>query len=208
MRSVIALNAGDKIGRLTLISQSTKNNDRSWICLCDCGKECNVIARSLRRGTKSCGCIRVEMFVNRNTKHGLTKSPLYSVWEGMMARCYRPKHDRYKNYGGRGIIVCVRWHDFGNFYEDVHHGYQKELTLDRPDVNGNYDPKNFKWSTQKEQGRNRTNNRIIACNGQEKTLAEWAELSPVGDATILYRLSRGWSNEDAVFKPNQLNKNK
>lgn len=207
MRSNIKKAKGDRFGRLTLLRLSrNENGEVVWVCKCDCGKTKIVKSRRLTcsvKPTRSCGCIRIDMFINRNTTHNLYKHPLYVVWEGMKSRCYNKNHSKYKNYGARGIKVCKKWHRFQKFYNDVKDGYEKGLTLDRPNVNGDYKPSNFRWSTQKVQGRNRTNNKHITCRGETKVLAEWGEVSPVKSSVILNRLRSGWNSEDAIFKPNQ-----
>lgn len=87
------------------------------------------------------------------TKHSMSYHPLYHTWENMRQRCNNPKHTAYKWYGGRGIKICKRWNNFALFVEDV--GNKPEgMTLDRIDNNGNYEPGNVKWSTQKQQLRN------------------------------------------------------
>lgn len=121
------------------------------------------------RHTKSCGCLRSELSAARGkillTTHGLRQTRFHKIWEGMLARCYNPKHKSYSNYGGRGIKVCDRWHNFVNFIEDRYQSYldfavihgEKKTTGDRPNPNGNYDPSNHKWATPKEQGLTRRN---------------------------------------------------
>jgi hypothetical protein len=121
----------------------------------------------------------------------------------MRARCYNKNGEKYKNYGGRGIKVCRRWHVFINFYNDVKDGYKKGLTIDRIKVNGDYKPSNYRWATNKVQGRNRTNNRLITCMGETITLSEWVERSGISNTTIRYRLKKGWSIERAIFEKAQ-----
>ena len=87
-------------------------------------------------------------------------SNLYAVWYNMLRRCRDPKNTGYKNYGGRGIKVCKRWETFQNFYDDMAPTSKKGLTLDRIDNNGNYEPKNCRWATRKQQNNNRRDNHI------------------------------------------------
>jgi len=144
--------------------------------------------------------------------HGLYKDPitgkksrLYHIWEDMKNRCYNPKNRRFKDYGGRGITVCQEWKDdYKCFYDwAMAHGYADDLTIDRDDVNGNYEPGNCKWATQKEQGNNRTNNRIIEYNGDSKTLTEWADFFGFEIHVIKNRLKRNWTVERAFTTPTE-----
>jgi len=88
-------------------------------------------------------------------KHGLRFHPLYSRHRQMLARCYNIKHKSYKNYGGRGITVCDRWHDVVNFIADMESAFKPELRLDRIDNNGNYEPSNCRWTTCSQNSKNR-----------------------------------------------------
>lgn len=93
--------------------------------------------------------------MKRKYKVASTETPLYFVWQSMKVRCYKPNSRDYKNYGGRGVIVCERWlESFDNFYDDLHKTYKKGLSLDRIDNNGNYEPSNCRWTTQFEQSNN------------------------------------------------------
>ena len=154
---------GKRFGRLTVLEEVGKNNQGgvTWLCQCDCkseGSKIVVCGGDLSRGnTKSCGCYKREKVKRDNIKHGQASrknsTPEYRAWAHMMERCYNPKEAGYHNYGGRGIKVCERWHDFENFYEDM--GKKPEgLTLERINTNGNYEPENCKWATWEEQRQN------------------------------------------------------
>lgn len=141
--------------------------------------------------------------VARNYRHGYKTagkySPEYSVWVNMRARCNNPKNTRFKTYGARGIKVCPRWEeDFLNFLSDVGRRPTPDHSIDRIDNNGNYEPGNVKWSTRKEQCRNRSTSRLITFAGETKTLADWAEQTGLGMKLLHNRLSNGWSVRRAL----------
>lgn len=177
---------GNKYGRLTVLEyagkkQSGKQYRTTWLCECECGNKKIIAGAELRRGkTISCGCFHKEMVGKLNRKHGLAnKTKLYGVWKSMRDRCFNPKNKSYNNYGGRGITVCNEWNNnFGAFYNwAIQHGYkQKELesgrnkfSIDRINNNGNYEPNNCKFSTDKEQANNKRTN--IAENLKHKKCA-------------------------------------
>lgn len=133
-------------------------------------------------------------------KHGI-KSILYNKWSSIKNRCYNQKTKDYKHYGARGIKICEQWKDYNNFRKwAIKTGYQDGLTIDRIDVNGNYEPNNCKWITMKEQQRNKRNNRIITYKGKSLTLVEWGEIYNIHPDRIGARLKDGWSIEDALCK--------
>lgn len=150
---------GLKFGRLTVNEfVEVRKSCAYWLCSCECGNEKVVRGDSLRLGyIKSCGCLRNETAAvncEKTISHGHSRTPLYRVWSSMKSRCGNPASPAYKHYGGRGISVCDRWQKYENFFADM--GYPPPgLTLERIDVNGNYEPSNCKWATWAEQNRNK-----------------------------------------------------
>ena len=189
---------GQKFGRLTVIKVVSKNKHRQykWECQCDCGNISKVISSQLRNGhTKSCGCLHKDKI----TTHDKWQIPEYNVWASIKNRCLNKKDIAYRNWGGRGITVCYRWLKFENFFEDM--GKRpKGLQIDRINNDGNYCKENCKWSTIKQQARNRRTNRIITYKGEKKCLAEWAEEFGIKYTNLQKRLKNGWSIERAFTK--------
>lgn len=153
---------GKKFGRVTVLEYVglDETGKRSlWKCVCDCGKEFVSRKESLTKGrTVSCGCFGKEKRLEANTKHGMANTKLYKVWTSMLQRCENPNDKAYEHYGGRGIKVYPKWHEFDGFYGHMRSGYQEGLSLDRIDVNGNYEPGNVRWATRFEQQNNLRNN--------------------------------------------------
>lgn len=193
---------GRKIGRLTVIKKSEDSSPRKirYVCLCDCGNTKIISGNNLGIGrTESCGCLWRERVKNNGVEHGLSRTRIHKVWSGMIERCSLKSAGSYLNYGGRGISVCEEWKNFIKFYEwAMENGYSDDLTLDRIDVNGNYEPGNCRWATHIQQSNNRRNNRFIECNGVIHTEAEWSRMIGGGNGTVSRRLKHGWSIEDAV----------
>lgn len=190
---------GQKFVKWTVISDagSNKYKYRQSFCKCECGNEQAVKNCSLLNGSSK-SCISC-----RSKRHGLAHHPLYCVWEGMIDRCTNPKATGYEHYGGRGIKVCERWKKFINFYNDVNIGYARGLKLDRVDNDGNYEPSNFKWSTQKEQLDNRRNSIRLTINGITASPEQWANISGTPRQTIHTRYFRGYSHEECVYGKNK-----
>jgi len=134
--------------------------------------------------------------------HGLSKHYLYRTWYGMLRRCNNTKDKRYKDYGGRGILVCKKWEDVKEFIKDVEPLYKKGLTLDRINNNGNYEPGNVRYITIKEQNNNKRNNILVEYKGKTQTLSQWADELKMCCSTLWYRLIRDkWSIEEAFKTP-------
>lgn len=196
---------GMKFGRLTVLklvyTRRVSKTLYYYLCKCDCGKEHIVLKSSLLNGlTRSCGCynneVRAEKFRQR-AKHHMTDTRLYKMWEKMKGRCYCKSNPSYKNYGERGILMCDEWkNDFKAFYDwSVNNGYDKNAqygrcTLDRINVNGNYEPNNCRWVDEKIQQRNRRNNRFITYNNETHCLFEWAEIFGINPKILSQRLNR------------------
>ncbi len=197
---------GQKFGTLSVLGRVDESPEYhgqvAWACQCECGNVCVVVGRDLRVGhTKSCGCKKAEMIRAANTTHGGSRGrhPEYRIWGEMLQRCENPNSNRYYTHGARGIKVCERWrHSYTAFIEDMGRRPAKELTLERRDNDGNYEPGNCYWATRVEQARNRRNSLSITIGGQTKPLLVWAEETGIKYATIYYRLKAGWTPEEAV----------
>ena len=200
---------GQRFGRWTVLYRAPdrRRGYPEWHCRCDCGNEKALRANILRSGaSRSCGCLNVDvhrqMCRDRNTTHGQANTPIYNTWINMIQRCTNPAYHKFRYYGGRGINVCQRWLDsFELFHADMGDKPSK-ATLDRINTEGNYEPANCRWASQKTQQNNRTNNRLLTHGGRTMTLMQWAELAGFHRETIAQRIDTlGWSVSDAITKP-------
>lgn len=155
---------GHKFGRWTVIERAGgggKNKKATWLCRCECGTEKVVRGDVLRRGvSRSCGCYRDERQRATVTRHGHwvggEATPEWRAWNAMLQRCTKPSHEKYPNYGGRGIRICDRWAEsFENFLKDMGMRPSARHSLDRIDNDGDYEPGNCRWATAEQQNRNR-----------------------------------------------------
>jgi hypothetical protein len=186
--------AGRKYGKLTVIEYShTKYGKCFWKCRCDCGKLSVVLGRYLKTGhTTSCGCQRG----NRTTIHGMSKARIYRIWRSMKTRTNPNNREKYPYYSGRGITRCKEWDQFEPFYDwAMENGYSDNLSIDRIDVNGNYEPSNCRWATLKEQGRNKRNNHLIEIDNIKITASELTDITKIGKSCMAARVRRGYSGE-------------
>lgn len=202
---------GTRYGRLTTTGNyEIKSRRAFWECECDCGKRVFVRGSALKNGTtKSCGCYKIELQSKKMKKHNMSHTRIHGIWCNMRCRCNKEYEPTYVYYGARGIKVCPEWDNtndgFQNFYEwALENGYSDNLTLDRVDVNGNYEPLNCRWVDMKTQNRNKRNNHYINVNGEKMILTDVAEMLGITRAGILQRIDRGMSVEEAVSKPKEI----
>ena len=201
---------GKRFSRLLVVSYVGKSAHKrpktSWLCICDCGKETVVISGTLNNGTtRSCGCLKDEMHIERIYKHGSAYTSEYRIWQDMKSRCLNPNSESYKYYGGRHpnpITICERWqNNFQVFLADVGRRPSLKHSLDRIDNLRGYEPGNVRWATSIQQMRNMSRNRIMTINGVSKTVAEWSEITGISYPTLCGRLQRGWDDEHAINFP-------
>lgn len=202
----MARKVGDQIGFLTLLGLSDKPGRRLRLYRfrCYCGAEIDRTLANLGASI-SCGCKTRELLSAAKTSHGMSTkndSPEYRTficWQSMWWRCKNTNRSDYKDYGGRGITVCDRWKSFENFFSDM--GLKPAgLTIERKDVNGNYEPSNCCWASVSEQARNRRKSRYIEANGECRLLCEWVERTGIPRDTLAWRIAR-WGAEKAVSIP-------
>ena len=165
--------AGLKIGRLLVVKKAGKRGERRlWKCVCDCGREIEIVTSHLTGSspTLSCGCITKErvagdahraVLLANTITHGLSRTPTYTTWCDMIQRCTNPRRAKYPQDGGRGIKVCERLISFANFLSDM--GERPVgTTIDRVNADGDYEPGNCRWATAREQARNKRKTRLNA----------------------------------------------
>lgn len=216
-RKVIILEKGQVFGKLTVIkfdhikeyiTYRGKINHYYYKCRCECGNIKIAQKNSLINGaTKSCGClVGRKVKLKDNIPHNLRNTRIHRIWYVMKYRCDNKNYTSYKDYGGRGIKVCNEWKNFKNGFINFHdwameNGYKEDLSIDRINVNGNYEPSNCRWATDKQQGRNKRSRRDITYKGETKCVSEWAEITGINYSVVLRRLQYGWSVEKALTTP-------
>lgn len=196
---------GQRFGKLVVIERAgTQNGHILWKCKCDCGNEIVTLMNSLRGGnTISCGCFRREKMREKLQTHKMYGCKLYVKWQSMIRRCENPNEKAYKYYGGRGISVCKEWrNDFMTFYNwAISNGYEEHLTIDRIDVNGNYEPSNCRWATWQEQQNNKRSNRNYNVFGEVLNLAQISKKYNISWNLLAKRLKKGLDIETAITLP-------
>lgn len=190
---------GQRFGKLTVIKRECSTlvlGAWIWLCKCDCGRQ--VVAPTNRLRAKRvwhCGCMG-------HGRHSMSGTKVHRAWQSMKERCYNPNHSDFHNYGQRGIVVCDKWRtDFLSFYEHIGDPPSERHSVDRIDMNGNYEPGNVRWATPKEQARNQRNNRLLTYKGERHCLNEWAEILSVKPITLYHRIRNGWTVERAFETP-------
>lgn len=178
-----------------------RTGHRSALFRCHCGENFYRTFSNIQKGKKCCSkCSRWE---SSKSKYIIKDRRLYGIWKSMNRRCSNSEDDNYHHYGGRGIEVCEEWRDncvegFNNFYKDMGIYPSTLHTVERKDVNGNYNKDNCCWATQKEQGNNKRDNHTLMWKGQKYTISEISDILGIKANTLCYRLRRGWSVEEAI----------
>ena len=201
---------GKKFDKLLVLEFSRnmkygEGNRTKFICVCDCGNFTEVagaqLTRKDERRTRSCNCM------NRKGRNGLSTTRLYKIWYGIIWRCTNPKYHNFNRYGGRGITVCEEWNIFENFMEWAkNNGYKKDLTIERKNNDGNYEPNNCTWATKLEQGKNQSQNVHIEFNGETHILEEWSRILGIPSYILRGRRCKGKEGEE-LFIPHRKSNN-
>jgi hypothetical protein len=180
-----------------------RGNRLVLVAVCDCGRKKPFDPSNLRHGrSKSCGCGIGDAIRLAVTKHGHSKKPEYSAWVNMLKRCTDSDHPSYRHYGGRGIEVHKDWWNFENFFADVGPRPSPQHSLDRfPNNNGNYEPGNCRWATQREQMNNTRAVHNLEYQGRKQSIAEWSRATGISQRALSNRISRGWPIERALTQP-------
>lgn len=199
---------GKRIYRLTVLKEEPRRYyrngryNRLFLVRCDCGNEKVVFFSALTRknATRSCGCYWSEVISKAKTKHGKAGTRLYHIWAHMKARCRNGNDPRFKDYGGRGIRLFDGWKEFKPFQKwALKNGYRDDLTIERRDVNGNYEPKNCLWIPFNEQAANKRTNIKITHDGKTLCLKQWSRETGIIYGTLTGRYRKGFPVEK-MFK--------
>lgn len=202
---------GKKVGKITIVEYLGKikkekgDNHRFWLGKCECGK--NIYLRQtdiLKETRKSCPKCNKSSY-----KHGMTNTRLFHIWQNMRGRCYCKTNYDYKDYGNRGIKICDEWkYEFLNFYNwAINNGYKENLSIDRIDVNGNYEPNNCRWADNFTQANNKRNNKKYMYKGKLYTVRELTKIYGLNYEIISARLHKGWNIEKAISLEPKIGRN-
>lgn len=202
---------GKTYNMLTVIKRLPNNSSGAtvWECQCECGRITKVRSSNLKNGNvKSCGCLKHR---STSTTHNKSNTKLYGIWNAMKQRCYNPNYHAYKNYGGRGIIICDDWvNSFNNFYNwAINNGYQEGLSIERINVDDNYYPNNCTWITLAQQAQNRRSCHMFCYNNKKQNLTQWCNELGLDYKLVHNRIFKlNWSFERAISEPVHTEKNK
>lgn len=193
---------GKTFGKLTALKPIGYDKQRYmlWECKCSCGNTKIIRSSHLIHGRiKSCGCISKKA-------NGFARNRIYRIWKGILARCFNEKDPNYRRYGGKGRTVCNEWKkDFMSFYKwSVNNGYRDNLSIDRINNKGNYEPSNCRWATAREQSNNTSQNVFISFRGQKLTKAQWARKIGIKIYSFNYRIKK-YGICDKIFNKNMAN---
>jgi len=197
---------GQKMHNVVFLEEVQSKNDRRAKFLCSCGKEFEAWIHSVKSNvTKSCGCYRSKYMRDKKTKHGLSRHPMYNVYNNMIERCYTESCTSYNRYDGVGVRVCDEWrHSFESFYEwAIKNGWREGLQLDK-DIIGNgklYSPENCCFVTPKQNSNKRKTSRIIEYDGVSRTISGWADCLGIKIGTLWMRLNMGWTMDRIINTP-------
>ncbi|MEC1663008.1 hypothetical protein [Bacillus halotolerans] len=199
---------GERFGRLTVIGLSEKRVGRKtyWDCICDCGNKKTVRSDSLKKTTRSCGCLKDEQAainVALNHKHKDSYSHLHYLWIRMKQRCNNPNTTRFYDYGGRGIKVCKEWNESYQSFKDWAYksGYKEGLSIERIDVNGDYSPENCTWINTIDQANNRRSTIWVEYQGEKLNLKQWSKKLGINYGTLNARYNRSGMRPPELFYP-------
>lgn len=189
---------GQRFERLFVVKEQGRNKQGKamWLCKCDCGNEKVIYSNNLLSGnTLSCGCLHKEKLSAISSTHKKCRTRLYKTWANMKSRCNNSKASNYAYYGDKGIGICNAWStDFMGFYNwAIGNGYLDDLTIDRIEVDGNYEPSNCRWATMQEQDNNKTSNQVVTYEGKAMTIAQWSRNTGISYYALIQRLHLGWS---------------
>lgn len=196
---------GTKFGLYTIIATANPDSQgrTQYFCRCECGTEKTAVASHLKSGhVRSCGCLQkneASQIGKANGIHYLSKTSEYGIWNKMIKRCNDSNDKSFKNYGGRGIKVCERWHKFENFLADMSLRPSRQHSLERKDNESGYNPSNCVWATREVQNSNQRRTRRITVDGVTMPVAKWAQEKNIPATTVYSRLNRGLSPDESLI---------
>ena len=202
---------GKKFGMLTVIKvdeeKSLEKKRTYWVCECECTNIISIREDNINENKNDCGCIFKKKQAEKSATHGMSGTRIHRIWLGMSQRCYIESASGYKNYGGRGIKVCDEWlnkeNGFVNFYNwSIKNEYDNNLTIERKNVNGNYEPDNCRWATMKEQANNKRNTRYVTIDNETHSVSEWSEITGLSYMILNERYENNMLSKEEFLKPN------